>query len=146
MTKDLRGEPYIDSRDVIERHEELKDELEAQHAEAVEDEPETVPLNEWVCAVAENSDDAYNDEATEFIELSKLIDQAEGYGDFKHGETLIADYKFQEYAEQLAEDIGAIDRNATWPLTHIDWDAAAEALKSDYTEVEFNGVTYLMRA
>lgn len=34
----------------------------------------------------------------------------------------------EEFAEQLAEDIGAVDRNATWPNNHIDWEAAARDL------------------
>ena len=52
---------------------------------------------------------------------------------------------FTEYAEQLAGDIGAIDPNAVWPLNYIDWEAAADALKSDYTTVEFDGQEYLYR-
>lgn len=50
-----------------------------------------------------------------------------------------------EYAETLAEDIGAIDRNAGWPLMHIDWEAAADALKMDYRQVDYDGVAYWMR-
>lgn len=48
-------------------------------------------------------------------------------------------------AQELADDIGAIDSNAKWPLNHIDWEAAAEELKMDYTEVNFNGTTYYIR-
>jgi hypothetical protein len=59
---------------------------------------------------------------------------------------MIAESDFVEYAQELAEDIGAIDRNAKWPLHHIDWAAAAEDLKQDYQEVEFDGDTYLVRS
>ncbi|RJQ46850.1 MAG: hypothetical protein C4534_02050 [Gaiellales bacterium] len=52
---------------------------------------------------------------------------------------------FAEYARELAEDIGAISGDLQWPLDHIDWDAAAEQLKSDYTELEIEGSTYLFR-
>jgi hypothetical protein len=45
----------------------------------------------------------------------------------------------------MAEDIGAIDRDAGWPLGFIDWDAAAAALKMDYTEVSIRGYDYWIR-
>jgi hypothetical protein len=48
---------------------------------------------------------------------------------------MVLDSYFIEYAEQLADDIGAIGR-----------DAAADALKQDYTEVTFGGHTYWWRA
>lgn len=60
--------------------------------------------------------------------------------------TLIADSYFEEYAEQLADEIGAIDRDAGWPLNFIDWGAAAEALKADYTTIYFDGDEYLIRS
>lgn len=86
------------------------------------------------------------DELEELTNLKALADQGEGYGDWDHGETLIRDGYFAEYAEQLADDIGAVDRKANWPLNHIDWEAAADELKQDYMSVEFDGVTYWMRS
>ena len=59
---------------------------------------------------------------------------------------------FEEYARELAEDIGAVQADADWPLRHIDWAAAAEELKADYSEFdvtdpETGGIeTYLVRA
>ena len=35
----------------------------------------------------------------------------------------------------MAEDLGAIDPNAGWPLYCIDWDQAARDLRMDYTEI-----------
>lgn len=105
----------IDSRDVIERIKAL---------EGTEDETEKAELKA----------------------LEALQEEAEGYSDdWKYGATLIRDSYFTEYAQELAEDIGAIDRNAKWPLQHIDWEAAADELKQDYTSVEFDGTTYWVR-
>lgn len=59
--------------------------------------------------------------------------------------TLIHEFYFEDYARQLAEDIGAIDRDATWPAYHIDWKAAAEDLKQDYVEYEIGAHTYYGR-
>lgn len=78
--------------------------------------------------------------------LRELAEQGEGYGDWAYGETLIHDSHFTAYAEQLAEDIGAVNPAAAWPLTHIDWEGAARDLKMDYTSIEFDGETFWMRS
>ena len=38
----------------------------------------------------------------------------------------------EEYAQDLAESIGAIDSDASWPLSYIDWERAARDLMMDY--------------
>jgi len=108
----------IDSRDVIARIEYLTD-------------------------LAEDCD---YDEVQELVALEALASQAEGYAaDWHHGEALIRDSYFTEYAQQLADDMGAVPDDAAWPLTCIDWQQAARELKMDYTAVEFDGVTYWIR-
>lgn len=61
------------------------------------------------------------------------------------GVQLIRDSYLTEYAKKLAADIGTINPSASafsWPLNHIDWEAAADELRADYSSVEFGGVTY----
>lgn len=126
---DLRGQKIIDSRDVIARIDHLESEIASQR-----DDPEAYP-------------DGPDEELTEELKvLKELQDEAEGYcPDWHHGATLISDDHFTEYAQELAEDIGAIKDNAGWPYDFIDWDAAAEALKMDYTQVVFDGTDYWVR-
>lgn len=69
----------------------------------------------------------------------------EGILDWEYGATLIRDDYFETYAQELAEDIGAIDRDAGWPGSYIDWEAAATALQVDYTSVTFLGHDYWVR-
>lgn len=107
---------------------------------------ETVGAYHWWVSFQGPNAGLDDEEAEELTNLEDLAKQAEGYGDWEYGETLIRDSYFAEYAEELAEDIGAINKSAAWPLTYIDWDAAAEALKQDYTSIEFDGVTYWMRS
>lgn len=142
------SQDVLDSRDVIARLEELRSEREAL-AHDVEDaaasEPDKGVPEGLAEAQAELAEwDADNGE--ELTALEALNKEGENYGDWQHGETLIRDSYFKEYAQELAEDTGAIDRNAQWPLMHIDWDAAAADLQSDYADVDFDGVTYWMRA
>lgn len=123
----------LDSRDIIKRIEELESETED----------------------AELTDDGYftddgktdvNPEWEELRALRSLAGEAEGSPDWPHGETLIRDGYFRDYAEQLADDIGAIDSSASWPLNCIDWKRAAEELKVDYFSVDYDGVEYWIRA
>lgn len=74
-----------------------------------------------------------------------LADELESYGD-NYGPTLIADSYFVEYAQQLADDIGALDDEPKWPHSCIDWAKAADELKSDYTMVTILGRDYWMRS
>lgn len=114
------SDDYIDSRDVTERIEELE---------------KTAPI------------DREPDEQDELDRLYALAEEAEAAvgTEWDYGVTLIRDSYFEEYAQELAEDIGAIDRDARWPLNRIDWAAAAEDLKVDYQSIDFDGVLYWTR-
>jgi hypothetical protein len=59
--------------------------------------------------------------------------------------TFIADHYFETYARDLADDIGAIQRDQSWPYTCIDWTKAADELQSDYSAIEIDGQTYWYR-
>lgn len=116
------GDDVIDSRDVIEAIEELEAQLDDEGANMDEDDKELLSA------------------------LRALAEEAEGYApDWHYGATLISDDYFEQYAEELADDIGAINRNDRWPLNHIDWTAAAAELKQDYTSVAFGDVKYWTR-
>jgi hypothetical protein len=119
----------FDSRDVIERI----TEIEAEYAiNDLDFDPDLI------------TDD---DDREQYDALIAFRDEAEHYvSDFAFGETFVSEDYFEEYAEEMAYDIGAIDREASWPLNRIDWTAAAEDLKIDYTSFEFFGTTYWARA
>ena len=79
--------------------------------------------------------------------LEALRDLRDEVGDeWQYGVTLVPEDSFEDYARELAEDIGAIPSDYSWPASHIDWTAAAGALRMDYTSADFQGVTYLFRA
>lgn len=127
----------IDSREVVRRIDELRDEW----IEATGDDWADYALSEddWAVGLGVEG-------AAELAALIALQEQAEGYApDWRHGATLIRDDHFEDYARQLAEDIGAIDEDARWPACYIDWEAAADALQMDYTSVDFDGITYWIR-
>ena len=147
----------IDSRDVIARIEELKGGRICVHCGDLLTRDGNTLIDTTggdVCGVASasvntNLPHISNLDEVDEIELATLIalqEEAEPYvADWSYGETLIRDSYFQEYAEQLADDIGAINSNATWPNNCIDWERAARELQHDYTSVDFDGVTYWIR-
>jgi hypothetical protein len=118
----------IDNRDVIARIDELK--------ELIGDAPTAEELE---ADYGRDADDPFELEREELAALEALA------ADWEYGETLIRDSYFKEYAMELAEDIGAVNSQASWPNNCIDWDQAARELRMDYTSVDFGGVTYWIR-
>lgn len=178
------SDDVIDSRDVIERIEELESSLqsdyevevtnrieeleeeltttheaELQDSEDVEEDFETwlagssnpdvdelkslreTNFDKWL----DESSDLVNEDVEELKKLQALAEEAEGYAeDWRHGATLIRESYFEEYCEELCKDIGDLPKNIP-SYIEIDWAATADNLRVDYTEVEYDGVTYLVR-
>lgn len=141
----LKGNDIIDSRDLIARLRELEDDRATNSIEPedIEEDDETWTAKDGT--IFPETSYWTESEEEEYLELKAFIEEAEGYGDFRHGETLILESYFEKYSRELAEDIGAISGDETWPLNCIDWERAAEELKQDYSEFDFGGYTYLMR-
>jgi len=131
----------IDSRDIIERIEELesiredlKSEIDDTNAEIVEARKALKEFDE-------------SDDGEELTILKKLEEEASGSPDWIYGKTLIRDSYFAEYSEELCKDIGDIPKELPWYIANnIDWDGVARAIKADYMSVEFDGVEYWIRA
>lgn len=128
MSKTITADEVLDSRDILERLGELED-LRSDHEGGKE---------AWAAEFPE--------EAQELAALAALDAECSSVPDWSYGETLIRDDYFETYAEELADDIGAIKRDAAWPLNCIDWEKAARQLQQDYTDVQFLGSTYWVRA
>jgi hypothetical protein len=124
------SDDIIDSRDVIARIKEL---------EALKEE-----CDEHIAAGDSPSPYAFSG-ADELAALKALAAEGRGCADWESGETLIRDSYFKDYAQELADDIGAIDSQGKWSTYCIDWDQAARELQMDYTSVDFDGVTYWTR-
>ena len=122
MTDEINNmQDIIDSRDIIERIADLS-------------------------ALASYGGGLDRDEEAELMALIALESEGRGYApDWEYGEVLIRDSHFEEYAEQLADDLGLISADATWPNSCIDWEQAARELQYDYTALDFDGVIYWVR-
>ena len=121
----------IDSRDVIERIEELQGERDSFEVDGEEN------PGAWA---EQNPDDA-----EELRVLEALAEECEDYAsDWRHGETLIRESYWQDYVQELLEDVGDIPRDLPHYLV-IDWEATARNIAYDYTLVDFGGVDYYIR-
>jgi hypothetical protein len=112
----------IDTRDITERVEELEESRQESRAKRV-----------WDAEFGR-----------ELKSLQRLAREAESYG--ADSEILVRDSHFIEHAKDVADSLGRIDHEAEWPACHIDWSAAADDLQSDYTAIDFDGVTYWVRS
>ena len=153
------GENILDSRDIIKKIEEIEGDIEGMREEAAEFQVEidaadaaeeiTIPIADRIATLrmdVETLGEQIQDLRDELAPWKELADEFGGYGDWDHGEALILESHFKEYAQQLAEDIGAMEDSSRWPGNCIDWDQAADDLKMDYTEATAGGYTYYMRA
>jgi hypothetical protein len=133
-TEISKFDDLIDIRDVIARVEELRE------------------LRGPVSTSNPDDDDKSQDELfSELTALESFLEECKGNGGDEQWEgdwypvTCIRDSYFENYAQELAEDIGSIKSDAQWPYTCIDWEKAARELQMDYTSVEFDGITYWVR-
>ena len=121
----LKGSERIDTREIIEAAQELRDEV----------------MDE---AVGDNSPRELDEDEAALLDFDD--DEGDGITDYAHGAQLIREDCFEDYARELAEEVGAISGDEQWPLNCIDWERAASELQMDYSSVTFLGYDYLVRS
>ena len=133
-------EDFIDSRDIIERIEELESELQDLESE-IDD------TNVEIDQAKQELEDWKESNLEELETLKSLAEESSCFApDWEYGATLIRESYFTEYCEDLCKDIGDIPSELPWYISnHIDWDGVAREIKMDYTEVDFDGVAYFIR-
>lgn len=87
-------------------------------------------------------DDFGDDEQAELEELDNLESEI---SEWMHGEAMIPEDEFEDYARELADDLGST-KGDEWPFTCIDWERAARELAMGYTTVRYQGTDYYVRA
>jgi len=136
----------IDSREIIERIEELQ----GERADLVDPREDT--LEDYTLEDADDILSAFDDltewdnsdEAEELAILESLAEECEGYSDWRYGETLIRYSYWIDYVQEMLEDIGDLPRDIPHYIA-IDWEATARNIAYDYSIVDFDGVDYYIR-
>ena len=78
-------------------------------------------------------------------ELAELEEIASEVSDFRHGETLVPVSDFTDYVREMLHDCGDVTKHIPH-YVEIDWEATADNVKADYTEVRYLWDDYLVRA
>ena len=135
----------IDGRDLLDKWEELKGDIEAleediddKETEAGDDDGDDDTLKTEI----DKAQEELGILEEEFKPFDELVEEV-GESTLRDGEQLINKDYFTEYAQQMAED--CCDLKEGWPHSCIDWDQAAKELQQDYSCVEFDGVTFYIR-
>ena len=144
----------IDVRDLIERYEELEDELSA--ITDIEDEIESLDPKddkEEIRTAKENLEakqKELEDEQEEFEQLGKILDELKGSGGdekwrgYWYTITLINSDYFTEYTEELLKDCGYIPKDLpSW--IELDLEKTADNVKVDYTTIDIDDETFYYR-
>lgn len=137
--------PYLDSRDLEERIDELEA-LENAVIEAREarDEAEAEAQKQAREEQVEKAEAEFDTEAQEELKALRNLRDEVG-GEWRYGVTLIPENEFEDYCRELVEDIGDLPKGVPGYIV-IDWEATANNIRQDYSEAEFQGVNYLFRA
>lgn len=117
-SKDWTGQDVIESRDIIERLDEL-----------------------------ESDEDSLDDNDKEELEVLREFKNAFGdHDDWKHGIAIINRSYFVEHVKELLADIGIPENLENFPsYIAIDWDATAYNIERDYSSYDINGTEFLAR-
>ncbi len=144
----------IDTRDLIEKRDELKQSILDDFNDKFNtefDDFDDVILDRLDSEDFEHIDkDAIEDFKiyweTEYKEIEEINQVEEEVGsEFSYGCTLIEEDDFEDYCEELVIDCGYIPKDfPSW--IEIDWEATASNMKQDYSELDYQGITYLFRA
>jgi hypothetical protein len=149
-TNNITPDEVLDSRDIIDRAQELiesylptfNEHILATYPEAEEiDESDALhdePFLDWLKSKGDD------EEALELIALIEVWRECENYSDWSYGEVLIRDDYFTDYTTEMLKDCGYIPHDMpSW--IEIDYEATADNVKVDYSQVEFMDNTYWIR-
>ena len=143
---------YIDTRDLIETRDNLKeqilDDFNERFNTELDDFNDVVPHmeDESNNLIDDDVDDFYADWEDKFQQINEIDEVENAVGsEFTYGCTLIEEDDFVDYVKDLLEDCGYISKDfPSW--IEIDWEATSENVKQDYSEVEYQGETYYFRS
>lgn len=139
MANFTNTDSVIDSRDIIERIEELEIKLNTLW----EVEKEDIPFDVFLETLYSASNHIGLDVADEYKILKALAEECEQYAsDWEYGETLIHRDYFEQYMDEMIEDCYELPKDLPyWMSIKLDYDA----LEQDYTSVYFDGEEFLIR-
>lgn len=138
----------LDTRDLIEKRDSLKQQILDSFLETFEHYADMTDSFEDIRFEEEEIENWKQDWSVELKEIEEIDNIENEVGrEFESGCTLIDESDFEEYCEDLCVDLGEIPKDLpAYIENNIDWGGVANDLKIDYSELEYQGTTYLFRA
>lgn len=145
-TRDLnkRLSELIEKKGVIATAKEELEELKKELANAGDEEKEE--LEEKTADKESDIESLESDfDEDEQEELAELENMESEISEWRYGEVLIHEDNWVSYVKELLEDCGDLPKDLPWYIV-INWKETADNLKSDYSEIEYQGNTYYYRS
>ncbi len=135
----------LDTRDLIERRDELKEGILNSFLETFEHYKERTESFEDILFEEEEIQEWKEDWEDDLQEIEQIdkIEYTLGR-EFEYGVTLVREDYWEEYVEDLLVEIGYLPKDLPCWI-EIDWASTAYNVKQDYEEVLYQGDTYLGR-
>ena len=143
---------YIDTRDLIEERDNLKEQILDDFNDRFNtelddfDEIETYLNDEASENINEDERDDFKSYWEDEYQQIDDIDEVENAvgSEFTYGCTLIEEDDFEDYVRELLVDIDCIPKDfPSW--IEIDWEATSENVKQDYSELKYKDKIYYFR-
>lgn len=135
----------IDTRDLIEKRDELKEKIFDDFIETFEHYEDMTESFDDIRMDEEEIQDWKTGWEDELLEIDEINDIENNVTDFTYGETLIPEHEWEDYVRELCEDIGYIPKDLpSW--IEIDWKATAKNVAQDYSFISYQGEDYYYRA
>lgn len=138
----------IDTRDLADKREELQTDLVDSFNDYFDTEIED--FDELIKHIddSENEDvqEWRYDNSDDFEHIEEIDELEDEISEFFHGEILIPEDDFTEYCEDMVNDCYDIRNIPSFIKDNIDWEGVASDLEVDYTNVTYQGESYLVRA
>ena len=138
----------VDTRDLAEKREELQTDLVNSFNDYFDTELEDFgDLTSYI----DNSEDEdvqewKEDNSDDFEHIEEIDKLEEEISEFSFGETLIPEDDFTEYCEDMVDDCYNLRDVPGLIKDNINWEGVVSDLSVDYTNVTYQGKSYLVRA
>ena len=138
----------LDTRNLEVKRDELKeflvDDFNLTFEKEIEDFDELIEI-------VDNSEDEdvqewKEDNSDDFEHIEEIDELEEKISEFSFGETLIPEDDFTEYCEDMVDDCYNLRDVPGLIKDNINWEGVVSDLSVDYTNVTYQGKSYLVRA
>ena len=138
----------IDTRDLVEKREELQTNLVDSFNNYFDTEIEDFDELTKHISNSDNEDveEWRDDKVYDFEHIDEINELEDEITEFSFGETLIPNDDFTDYCEDMVNDCYNLKDVPDFIKNNINWEGVASDLEVDYSSVIYQGESYLVRA